>query len=184
MADLSFKQEPIGQAHGIPVYMMPAEIEELDSLATLVDGEPILEVGSCYGGSTATLALAAPQSTVYAVDAFLWSPIPGLQASATTLADNLAAAGAENVCIIEGDSTAVARTWTAPLGLLFIDGGHEYDECLADLQALAHRAVIVAVHDYGMQFTPGVAEAVDTFCAEYGWTVAYVAGTLAVLERD
>ncbi len=183
MACLDFTQQPTGYRHGIPAYMTEAELDALATLAAKVDGRRILEVGSCYGASTATLALAAPHSTVYAVDLFLWSPIIEMPASAGRLADNLAAAGATNVCIIEGDSRAVAQTWTEPLGLLFVDGGHEYEECLADLQAFAPFAGLVAVHDYGCPFTPGVAQAVDEYCAAHDGRVALIVETLAVLAH-
>ena len=42
---------------------------------------------------------------------------------------------------------------------------------------------VMAVHDYGMQFTPGVAEAVDSFCDAYGWRIDKIVATLAVLRR-
>lgn len=183
MNNLDFNQDARFTVHGIPSYVQPDELAELARLAADADGERILEIGSCYGASTATLALAAPRSTIYAIDAFLWSPIPEMPASASRLAGNLSAAGATNVCIIEGDSQAVVRSWMLPLALVFVDGGHDLDECLADLEGFAPFTDVMAVHDYGMQFTPGVAEAVDSFCDAYGWRIDKIVATLAVLRR-
>jgi MMP 1-O-methyltransferase len=45
-------------------------------------------------------------------------------------------ASLEDVVIgVVGHSTTVARHWTTPLGLLFIDGGHAFDVALADYES-------------------------------------------------
>lgn len=184
MADLSFHQQPLCEYHGIPAYMTHAELEALATLAAAANGETILEIGSCYGASTAALAMGAPDSLVYALDAFLWSPIPEAPAGGQRLAANLSGLGIANVHVIEGDSRVVGATWKEPLGLLFVDGGHDYDECLADLEAFAPHAACVCVHDYLSPYTPGVTEAVGRYCAEHGRSPVVLADTLAVLRRQ
>jgi hypothetical protein len=60
-------------------------------------------------------------------------------------------AGLEDVVIaVVGESTTVARHWSAPLALLFIDGGHGDDVVRADERAWlpkVGRDGLLAIHD-------------------------------------
>jgi MMP 1-O-methyltransferase len=63
----------------------------------------------------------------------------------------LAAAGLDDIVeLVVGESTAVARTWPGPVGLLFIDGGHGQDVAWADYHAWVPKVAAgggLAVHD-------------------------------------
>ena len=56
----------------------------------------------------------------------------------------------QHVIAIVGDSPMVARHWSTPIGLLFIDGGHASDVAWADYRAWAPKVAgggILAIHD-------------------------------------
>ena len=63
----------------------------------------------------------------------------------------LAAAGLEeNVVVIVGRSADVARLWAAPLGLVFIDGGHTEAAAVTDYESWAPWVApggALAIHD-------------------------------------
>ena len=63
---------------------------------------------------------------------------------------------------VRGESVEVARTWETLVDLVFIDAGHTYEECKADILAWAdfvNLGGIICGHDYGDEF-PGVKQAV------------------------
>jgi hypothetical protein len=75
-----------------------------------------------------------------------------------------------HVTLIRGFSTEVAKTWPGPsVGLLHVDGAHDYDAVVADVRAwgphLAGEAVIV-FDDYGNDKNPDVKQAVDDLVTE------------------
>jgi predicted O-methyltransferase YrrM len=112
---------------------------------------PMLEVGSYCGKSAVYLGAAARDrgGVLFSVDHHRGSEEnqPGEQYcdpevidAATGRLDTLPhfrrtieAAGLEHwVVAVVGSSTTVARHWTAPLSLLFIDGGHSEEAAQAD----------------------------------------------------
>jgi predicted O-methyltransferase YrrM len=82
---------------------------------------------------------------------------------------------ARRVIRIWGDSRKVGRVWPFGADLIFVDGGHDYEEVKADIEAWYDKiwvGGIIAFHDYGFKETdgseqwPGVRRAVDEFA---GW---------------
>ncbi|MUL39915.1 class I SAM-dependent methyltransferase [Streptomonospora sp. PA3] len=130
---------------------------------------PVLEIGTYCGKSTVFLGAAARRAggTVVTVDHHHGSEEhqpgweyhdPGLVDPATgridTLAEfrrTMAAAGLEDhVVAVVGRSADVARLWSAPLGMLFIDGGHTEEAARADYECWTpHLAPggALAIHD-------------------------------------
>ena len=130
---------------------------------------PVLEIGSYCGKSTIYLGLACQGtgSTLFALDHHRGSEEhqlgemfhdPQLYDSGEDVMDsfrefrrNIRAAGLEEVVVpIVAGSTAVARHWHTPLGMVFIDGGHSLDAALADYRCWAPhvlRGGILAIHD-------------------------------------
>jgi MMP 1-O-methyltransferase len=130
---------------------------------------PVLEVGTYCGKSTIYLAAAAREAgqPVITVDHHRGSEEnqPGWEYHDTTLVDaktgrldtlphardTLAAAGVEeDVIVIVGRSANVARLWRAPLGMLFIDGGHTDVAVTADYESWAPWIApggLLAIHD-------------------------------------
>jgi predicted O-methyltransferase YrrM len=130
---------------------------------------PILEVGSYCGKSSVYLGAGARAGggTLVCVDHHRGSeeiqpgwehhdpevvdPEAGVMDSLPFLRRTLRLAGLEETAILAvGRSAAVARLWTAPLGLLFIDGGHSFEEAATDYEAWTPKLApggILAVHD-------------------------------------
>jgi MMP 1-O-methyltransferase len=151
-------------------FLPPAEAEALydAAYAEAVNG-PMLEVGSYCGKSAVWLGAAAQQrgGHVFSVDHHRGSEEnqPGWEWHDTELVDaasgrmdtlpffrrTVAAAGLEDVVIaIVGQSATVARLWSTPLALLFIDGGHAVEHCIADYNGWSPHVRpggLLAIHD-------------------------------------
>ncbi|WP_131102014.1 class I SAM-dependent methyltransferase [Streptomonospora litoralis] len=130
---------------------------------------PVLEVGTYCGKSTVFLGTAARQTqgTVVTVDHHRGSEEhqrgweyhdPELVDPATDRLDTLgefrrtmAAAGLEDhVLAVVGRSADVARLWSAPLGMLFIDGGHTEEAAQTDYAGWTPHVApngLLAIHD-------------------------------------
>jgi predicted O-methyltransferase YrrM len=130
---------------------------------------PVAEIGTYCGKSTIYLAAAASRAgqVVLTVDHHRGSEEnqPGWEYHDTALVDpatgrldtlphfraTLAAAGLEeHVIAIVGRSARVAGLWRAPLGMLFIDGGHTDAAATADYEGWAPwlaRGGALAIHD-------------------------------------
>ena len=130
---------------------------------------PGLEVGSYCGKSAIYLGAAARAggSVLYTVDHHRGSEENqvGWEHHDATLVDRrtgrmdtlpsfrrtIEDAGLEDVVIaIVGHSPTVARHWSTPLGMVFVDGGHAFDVALADYEGWASKVVaggLLAFHD-------------------------------------
>jgi MMP 1-O-methyltransferase len=151
-------------------FMPPAEGEALFATAArFASVGPIAEIGTYCGKSTIYLAAAASQAgqVVLTVDhhrgseenqpgweyhdAELVDPAAGRLDTLPAFRSTLAAAGLEeHVIAIVGRSADVARLWLAPLGMLFIDGGHTQGAATADYEGWAPRIAsggALAIHD-------------------------------------
>jgi predicted O-methyltransferase YrrM len=97
-----------------------------------------LEVGSYLGASTAFLAFAATRigGVVHAVDTW-GNDIMGAEGKRDTLPEfqRNVAPFAHFIQTHRGWSLDIARAWSEPLDLLFIDGDHHEEAVVADLRA-------------------------------------------------
>jgi predicted O-methyltransferase YrrM len=140
-----------------------------DAAACYARRGPVLEIGSYCGKSTIYLAAAARAVGQLVVtvdhhrgseehqpgweyhDPDLVDPRTGRLDTLPALRATLAAAGLEeHVVVVVGRSAEVARLWRAPLGLLFIDGGHTDAAATADYEAWAPWVApggALAIHD-------------------------------------
>ncbi len=169
---------------------------------------PVLEVGTYCGKSTIYLAAAARSAgqRVVTVDHHHGSEEnqPGWEYHDPELVDprtarldtlpwlrsTLAAAGLEDsVITIVGRSAEVAGLWGAPLGMLFIDGGHTDAAAQADYQNwagwVAHGGAL-AIHDVFPDPADGGQPPYRVYLralASAAFTEVAVAGSLRVLER-
>ncbi|MCA8978004.1 MAG: class I SAM-dependent methyltransferase [Planctomycetes bacterium] len=89
-------------------------------------------------------------------------------------------------CSWDGDTVARVAAFPEPVDLLFIDGGHRFDEVKADWLAYKHLVRpggIIAFHDSVRRCKP-VDVAVDRFLAwleqEYGIVVTHIGTTLGI----
>jgi hypothetical protein len=130
---------------------------------------PLLEIGTYCGKSAVYLGAAARErgTVLFTIDHHrgseeiqpgwehhdpeLVDPRTGRMDSLPFFRRTIEGAGLEDVVIaVVGDSPAVARYWTAPLGLLFIDGAHSEAPAVADYEAWAPKVArggLLAVHD-------------------------------------
>jgi predicted O-methyltransferase YrrM len=130
---------------------------------------PLLEIGSYCGKSAVYLGAAAQElgSVLYSIDHHRGSEEqqpgeeyhdPRLIDSETGRIDTLpvfrktiAQAGLEqHVIALVGESATIARHWSTPLGLVFIDGGHSDEAVQSDYDGWAPSILpggLLAIHD-------------------------------------
>src|SRR5579871_38722 len=157
-------------AQAAPGFMPAAEgLALYDAATQYAPAGPVLEIGSYCGKSAIYLAAAARAAGQLVVtvdhhrgseehqpgweyhDPSLVDPATGRLDTLPALRATLAAAGLESdVVVIVGRSADVARLWSTPLGLVFIDGGHTEAAALTDYEAwaplIAPRGAL-AIHD-------------------------------------
>ncbi|MDD5502451.1 MAG: class I SAM-dependent methyltransferase [Candidatus Thermoplasmatota archaeon] len=171
------EDKQLQELEGIAVH--PGEGQHLAWLASRVKSEhAIVELGSYKGKSACYLGAgsrAGCGAHVYAVD--LWDK------GETTIERARRPGVLENwkmqvgkmklnniIHFIQGHSVETAKTWEKPVGLLFHDAGHSYEEVRADFEAWGKFIVIggwIAFHDYAhkewkKQIKPFIDELRDT----------------------
>jgi MMP 1-O-methyltransferase len=134
-----------------------------------VPGAPFVEVGSYCGRSTVWLGTAARacDTTLFAVDHHRGSeenqsgwehhdtevvdPRVGKMDTLPFFRATIHDAGLEDVVVgVVGLSPTVARHWTTPAALVFIDGGHGDEPARADYEGWARHVAVggtLAIHD-------------------------------------
>lgn len=169
---------------------------------------PLLEIGSYCGKSAMYLGAAARAAgtKLYSIDHHRGSEEhqpgeeyfdPRLYDAASGRVDTwpefqrtLATAGLEEVVEgIVGDSAEIAATWTTPLGLVFVDGGHSAPAAHADYEGWAPRVVpggLLVIHDVFEDPTEGGRPPYEIWrraLSEGGFVEAGATGSLRVLRR-
>jgi hypothetical protein len=166
----SFTENLLTEIGTVEGYLAPNEIKFLALLAAVptARGE-ILEIGSFKGKSTIILAksarLADKNAMVTAVDP-MTAPSetdPDLRGAESSYADfqkNLEIHGANfSVDFYPLFSHELAREWSKPLRLLWIDGDHTYKGTRIDFEGFAPHLAdkgIVAIHDVLHEFDGGI----------------------------
>ncbi len=129
-------------------YLGRREGPYLYSLAKLTAGKgDVVEIGSFKGKSTIWLAngrKANPGEKVFAVD-------PHIYGTEQEFRQNIKAAGVDDVIIpIVKPSAEAVQEWSRSIGLLWIDGGHNYDEVRTDFiswEPFVSDGGVIALHD-------------------------------------
>jgi MMP 1-O-methyltransferase len=170
-------------------------------------GGPLLEIGSYCGKSAIYLgsAAAATGRVLFCVDhhrgseenqaGWEWHE-PDLVDPAVGRIDTLPwfrrtvfEAGLEDVVVaVVGESTTVARWWSTPLALVFVDGGHGRDVAHADYEAWAPRVTAggrLVIHDVFPDPRDGGRPPFEVYlrALDDGFTEIAACGSLRVLER-
>ncbi|GHF71281.1 class I SAM-dependent methyltransferase [Streptomyces griseosporeus] len=173
-------------------------------------GLPLLEVGTYCGRSTILLADAARAAGVVAVtvdhhrgseeqqpgweyhDPETVDPEVGLMDTLPTFRRTLHKAGLEqHVVAVVGRSPQVAKVWAAPVGLVFVDGGHTDEHATADYEGWAPHVAeggVLVIHDVFPdpvdEFTGQAPYRVYLRALESGaFTEVSATGSLRVLRR-
>lgn len=130
---------------------------------------PCLEVGSYCGKSTVYLGQACKENgqVLYAVDhhrgseehqlgeeyhdSELFDRSEGMMDSFKIFRQTMRQAGLEDTVVPLVTSSAVAsKNWVAPLGLVFVDGGHSFEAAMTDYNSWALHVVtggLLLIHD-------------------------------------
>lgn len=137
-----------------------AEREYLRSWATIVGltiSEPVfVNIGVEYGASVHCLRAGSKKAKIYGIDIKPFKMVEGTA----------------GIVFIQGDSRdeKIASRVTEPVHLLFIDGGHSYENVLADIVLWTPKVVVggvVIFHDYIREVVCAeVDRAVNHWCAE------------------
>jgi precorrin-6B methylase 2 len=148
---------------GLNGWTTDIELATLSSLASKSDS--VVEIGCWKGRSTETL-LKACKGTVYAVDHWQGTDtdITGawvcLEDIYSQFMDNVG--HYSNLKVMKGCSVDMANKFNGDkVDMVFIDAGHSYEECKADIEAwLPKCRKIICGHDY-VDEHPGVMKAVN-----------------------
>ena len=168
---------------------------------------PLLEIGTYCGKSAVYLGAAAQQrgSVLFTIDHHrgseeiqpgwdhhdpeLVDPASGRMDSLPFFRRTMAEAGLEDVVIgIVGDSPTVAKHWSTPLGLVFVDGAHAEDLAMADYEAWAPKLApggLLAIHDVFVDPADGGRgpHRVYRRALDEGFSDASATGSLRVVRR-
>lgn len=137
----------------------------------------VVEIGSFLGLSTLWLAHGVRRSSgsrIIAIDPHTGHERPELCPeldSFGTFLDNIHRAGMDDIVEpVRRPSQDIARDWSEPIGLLWIDGSHDYADVSADLEGFAPRVSsggYVALHDTRSKRFPGVRQAMLEYFAKH-----------------
>lgn len=171
------KAQALSAAKSIEGWLSDGEAEVLYDLARNAKG-PIVEIGSCFGRSTAVLALGSMHGNyqpVFAVDSFIGvdpddretsdGTQPGWNCSSPEkLRANLDAAGVNGlVTIVAKPSQEAAGDVPDQIDVLFIDGAHDAASVFSDICLYSPKVRVggrIVFHDATMR-DPGVIQALD-----------------------
>lgn len=133
-------------------WMSPDELTWLHSTAAAMGS--VAEVGALRGRSSFALLAGCP-GPVYCIDP--WDDPAG--ESYPAFMENCG--HFDNLVPVTGLSPAAA-TGVPDVDMVFLDGGHDYEQVAADLAAWTPKArKLICGHDYNHQGFPGVKQAVD-----------------------
>ncbi len=172
-----------------------------------VPGAPVVEIGSWCGRSTLYLGGAAAEhrGVVFAVDhhhgseeqqpGWEWhdpslvDPVTGAIDTLPAFRHTIREAGLEQwVVAVVGESDTVARHWSTPCSLVFIDGGHGAGPAHADYEGWAPQVApggLLAIHDVFPDPADGGRPPYEIYCRALAddFVEVSAAGSLRVLRR-
>lgn len=145
-------------------YMTINEMEAMQDLAAceLPMDAVIVKIGAGAGTDTLAILEVTDDVVIFSIDI-----LAGERPETTNEHLRLEECGYDktgNVIRIWGDSKVAGIRWPIPVDWLHIDGDHEYDGILGDINAwLRHvkEGGIVSFHDYGDPVWPAVKQVVD-----------------------
>lgn len=169
------------------------DIEEAYALyrlaAQVASTDTVVEIGSYHGRSTIALALGAKEANavLYAIDPHHEHVAGGHNFGATDnlrfMANMIAPPDLDNVRVINLPSIEMVRAWYRRIGLLFIDGAHDYEAVQADFVGYGAYVTdgVIAIHDSTGAWegpTRVVQETIND-----GWSLVKTIGCTSILRR-
>jgi hypothetical protein len=138
-------------AEAVPGWLTRAQAHRLfDSASALKQGSRIVEIGSHQGRSTVVLSQAATDRGALgtAIDPFIEGRLFGGKSTREKFELNTADF-VHVITLVPEPSQAVRPTWNEPIGLLYIDGKHDYWTVTDDLLWTRHVPVggEILIHD-------------------------------------
>lgn len=180
---------------GVEGWFALDEAALLHELAAQVPaGQCIVEIGSYHGRSTIALAMGAPDGVlVYAVDphdTHMAGGFPFGMVDNQRFMENISGAGlGHKVRVLNLPSGIAITAWRQaqyPIGLLFIDGGHEFEDVDSDVHFWQKHLVVggfLAIHDStGGWVAP--TQIADELARTRGWTEGAKAGYTRTFRKD
>lgn len=126
-----------------------SEFTELEKICSQV--RSTLEIGSLYGGSAKRLAEAMPKGSKMVCVDLGYEALKPTWRTLPTLIWRLESVEDRDITLILGDSSSQhVKDWAGDLGpfdLVFIDGGHQYEQVKSDWETYGPLGSIVAFHD-------------------------------------
>lgn len=142
---------------GILFHHTVGDVETLHQLAKMLPPNPIIvNIGACFGTSAMALLEDRPDAFVFSVDVWV---CPKERAHL-----NQSDCDHKRVVRVLGDSAEIGIHWPYFVDMVFVDGGHEYEQVLADIAAWLPKIQpggIIAFHDYKLGPCAEVGPAVD-----------------------
>lgn len=153
------------------LYLYVGEFEMLKALASQLPPNPVvINFGAGAGNSALALLSGRSDVFVHTIDRQReGSPFGSLQGEENLLREH-GLFKPDRINQIQGDSAETGRNWKTKVDMVFVDAGHAYEECKADIEAwLPHvkPGGIMAFHDYTSPNWPGVVRAVDELMSGY-----------------
>lgn len=134
-------------------YLFPGELELLKRTIRSVDRSPCVVINIGAGAGTSGLAIleSRPDVVLHTIDIQdADSPFGCLYAERHVCQEAGYRLG-ENWYQHHMDSKELAKVWPGPVDVVFVDGGHEYEECAGDIFGWMPHILpggYIAVHDY------------------------------------
>ena len=134
------------------------DVETLHKLVDMLSFVPIIvNIGVCFGTSVIAMLEHRPDAYVVGIDV---NACP--DAIHNLILAELYDQG--RFLSVMGRSQDVAMKWPWDVDMVFVDGGHGYQDCLQDIVRWYYHVKpggIIAVHDYGTPSLPTVVKATD-----------------------
>ena len=159
-----------------------------DKAGSLPNDAVIVELGTYYGGSTLVLGSAYNRGKIFTIDQYekSYQLYPenkrtfSLENSIKTFKEN----NCEHVQPIQGTNSEIAKDWSLPIDLLFIDADHKYESVKEDIEKWLPKVKLnglVLFHDYDcyVDVTKAVYEAIE----EKRITIIKKVGTMLLTQR-
>ncbi len=138
----------------------------------------VVDLGVDFGFSSFTFALAGAEM-VYGVDSFEGDPEAGHRDTYSEVVRRQQELGIQNLSLIKGYFSEVAKTWDKPIDILHIDGRHRYEDVKEDYELwrpFVRKGGIILLHDtcvfkepYGVhRFFEEITEPKTSFNHSYG----------------